>query len=44
MNEDLVLLFKDAYNFDDYIILGIAGKLYSCKPDTFEVTYEIIEE
>lgn len=25
---------------DDYIIIGIQGELYPCKPDTFEATYE----
>ncbi|HEQ5410192.1 TPA: hypothetical protein VHC14_000274 [Streptococcus pyogenes] len=24
----------------DYIIKGIAGEFYSCKPDVFEQTYE----
>jgi hypothetical protein len=27
----------------DYIIEGIQGELYSCKPDIFEETYEIME-
>lgn len=27
-------------NFDDYIIRGIHGELYPCKPDIFEATYE----
>lgn len=28
----------------DYIIKGIKGELYPCKPDIFELTYEPIEE
>ena len=26
--------------FDDWIIRGIKGELYPCKPDIFEATYE----
>lgn len=28
----------------DYIIKGVNGELYPCKPDIFEKTYEIVEE
>ena len=28
----------------DYIIRGVDGEFYPCKPDIFEKTYEIIEE
>ena len=28
----------------DYIIKGIAGEFYPCKPDIFEATYELVEE
>jgi hypothetical protein len=28
----------------DYIIRGIAGELYPCKPDIFEKTYERVNE
>lgn len=28
----------------DYIIQGIKGELYPCKPDIFEKTYEAVEE
>lgn len=28
----------------DWIIEGIAGEYYPCKPDIFEVTYEPVEE
>lgn len=27
----------------DYIIRGIAGELYPCKPEIFEQTYELVE-
>lgn len=27
----------------DYIIKGIAGEFYPCKPDIFELTYEPVE-
>ena len=28
----------------DYIIKGIKGEFYPCKPDIFDATYEIVEE
>lgn len=28
-------------NFGDYIILGVAGEIYPCKPEIFEKTYEV---
>lgn len=28
----------------DYIIKGVNGELYSCKPDIFEKTYQLIGE
>lgn len=27
-------------NFDDYIIQGVSGELYPCKPDIFNATYD----
>lgn len=27
----------------DYVIKGIKGELYPCKPDIFEETYELVE-
>jgi len=27
-------------SWGDYIICGVAGELYPCKPDIFEMTYE----
>ena len=29
-------------NIGDYIIRGVKGELYPCKPDIFEQTYEVI--
>lgn len=28
----------------DFIILGVNGEVYSCKPDIFEKTYEQVDE
>lgn len=28
----------------DYIIRGVSGERYPCKPDIFEKTYEIVKE
>lgn len=30
-------------NPDDYIICGVKGEIYPCKPDIFEATYETWE-
>lgn len=29
---------------DDFLIKGIKGEFYPCKPDIFEATYEKVEE
>lgn len=29
-------------DYKDYIIKGVKGELYPCKPDIFEETYEVI--
>lgn len=29
-------------NIDDWIIKGVAGEFYPCKPDIFEQTYEAV--
>lgn len=29
---------------NDYIIKGVQGEFYPCKPDIFELTYELVEE
>ena len=31
-------------SFDDYIIRGLRGEYYPCKPDVFEKKYELIKE
>ncbi|NRT90899.1 hypothetical protein [Clostridium beijerinckii] len=31
-------------NVGDYIITGVNGEQYPCKPDIFEKTYELVEE
>ena len=33
-----------AASIDDYIIKGVNGEYYPCKPDIFEKTYEKVEE
>ena len=30
--------------FGDYIIQGVEGEIYPCKPDIFEATYEEVNE
>lgn len=30
-------------SWDDWIIQGVQGELYPCKPDIFEATYEAVE-
>lgn len=29
--------------WDDYIIQGVKGEIYACKPDIFEMTYEKVD-
>lgn len=29
---------------NDYVIKGVNGEFYPCKPDIFEKTYELVEE
>lgn len=31
-------------NVGDYIIRGVKGELYPCKPDIFEQTYEVVQD
>ena len=31
-------------NMEDYIIHGVKGELYPCKPDIFAMTYERVED
>ena len=35
---------KMLVSIGDYIIKGIKGELYPCKPDIFEATYELAEK
>jgi len=28
----------------DYIIRGVQGEIYPCKPDIFEVTYDLVQD
>ena len=31
-------------NVNDYIIKGVKGEFYPCKPDVFEQTYDLVDE
>lgn len=31
-------------SYGDWIIQGVQGELYPCKPDIFDATYEVVEE
>ncbi|CAM4098788.1 hypothetical protein PAAL109150_09840 [Paenibacillus alkaliterrae] len=31
-------------DYGDYIIQGVKGEVYPCKPDIFEATYEVVED
>jgi len=31
-------------NVGDYLIRGIKGEMYPCKPDIFEMSYELVVE
>ena len=35
---------KMAASIEDYIIKGVRGEFYPCKPDIFEETYDLVEE
>ena len=44
--EGLVLFTLEGHcyaSFDDWIIKGVKGEFYPCKPDIFEMTYEKVE-
>ena len=49
-DEDGEILFintlegKHEVTWDDFIIQGIQGETYPCKPDIFHATYEAVEE
>lgn len=40
----LTLEGKHHASFGDYIIKGVKGEFYPCKPDIFKKTYEILKE
>ena len=44
-NRSLILTLEGDMkaSFGDYIIKGVNGEFYPCKPDIFEKTYESIE-
>ncbi len=35
---------RHACSFDDWIIRGVKGELYPCKPDIFTATYDEVAE
>ena len=35
---------KMRVSFMDWIIKGVQGEIYPCKPDIFDATYEVVEE
>lgn len=46
-NEELKVITKEGTmtaNKGDYIIKGVQGEVYPCKPDIFEETYDIVVE
>jgi hypothetical protein len=49
-NEDgarlVILTIEGAMDVEwyDWIIQGIKGELYPCKPDIFDATYEVVEQ
>lgn len=42
--EDGENMVKHAASKMDYIIKGIKGEFYACKPDIFNLTYEVVDE
>ncbi len=42
--EIVTLEGKHLVSWGDWIIQGVNGKLYPCKPDIFAATYEAVEE
>jgi hypothetical protein len=41
--EDGADVVKHVASVNDWIIRGVKGEFYPCKPDIFEMTYEIME-
>jgi len=35
---------KMELSWGDYVIKGVKGEFYPCKPDIFELTYEMVEK
>jgi hypothetical protein len=35
---------KMELSWGDYVIRGVKGEFYPCKPDIFELTYEMVEK
>jgi uncharacterized protein (DUF2147 family) len=35
---------KMELSWGDYVIKGVKGEVYPCKPDIFELTYEMVEK
>ena len=31
-------------DFGDYVIKGVKGEVYPCKPDIFDITYEVTQD
>jgi len=46
LGEDVIATLEGAMkiSLNDWIIKGIKGEFYPCKPDIFEITYELLEE
>ena len=46
-DEKVVIKTRAGYRYiekDDWIIIGIKGEFYLCKPDIFEKTYEEVKQ
>ena len=48
VNKDMLSIFtlegKMEASIGDFIIKGVKGEFYPCKPDIFDLTYELINE
>ena len=44
LEDGVNLTVKHIATSGDYIIKGVQGEFYACKPDIFELTYEQVEE
>ena len=34
----------EVLHWDDWLIQGVEGEIYPCKPSIFEATYDLVEE